>query len=286
MFLMRHGVSLELLTDGQRQAGLRLMRETLSAAGYETARGIMQLNETVREITGRDIEFGEWPYWVSIFGTPSESEPWGWQIDGHHLILNCFVLGDQVVLAPVFMGSEPTWATSGKYAGVRVFQQEDERGLALAQSLSASQKGGAILSQDLPDEVFAAAFRDNFDLGYQGIRMDGFSAGQKELATALIETYVRRLRPGHDQVWLDAVSRHLDETYFAWMGGTEDGDVFYYRVHSPVLLIEFSHLKGIALENDTHTRHHIHTVVRVPNGNDYGRDLLRQHHERHQHRSS
>jgi hypothetical protein len=27
------------------------------------------------------------------------------------------------------------------------------------------------------------------------------------------------------------------------------------------------------------TRHHIHTVVRIPNGNDYGRDLLRQHYE-------
>jgi len=28
------------------------------------------------------------------------------------------------------------------------------------------------------------------------------------------------------------------------------------------------------------TREHIHTVVRTPNGNDYGKDLLRQHPER------
>ena len=68
--------------------------------------------------------------------------------------------------------------------------------------------------------------------------------------------------------------------------GTGEDDVFYYRVHSPVLLIEFSHLKGIALESDVHSRHHIHTVVRVPNGNDYGRDLLREHHERHDHRTA
>ncbi|NRP74564.1 hypothetical protein ILFOPFJJ_05486 [Ensifer psoraleae] len=27
------------------------------------------------------------------------------------------------------------------------------------------------------------------------------------------------------------------------------------------------------------TRGHIHTVVRTPNGNDYGKDLLRQHHD-------
>jgi hypothetical protein len=28
---------------------------------------------------------------------------------------------------------------------------------------------------------------------------------------------------------------------------------------------------------------HIHTSVRTPNGNDYGKDLLRQHYERHPH---
>jgi hypothetical protein len=28
---------------------------------------------------------------------------------------------------------------------------------------------------------------------------------------------------------------------------------------------------------------HIHTIVRTPNGNDYGKDLLRQHYLRHLH---
>jgi len=30
-------------------------------------------------------------------------------------------------------------------------------------------------------------------------------------------------------------------------------------------------------------RTHIHTVVRTPNGNDYGKDLLRQHYARYRH---
>ena len=75
--------------------------------------------------------------------------------------------------------------------------------------------------------------------------------------------------------------RHLGETYFAWMGGYDDDSVFYYRVHSPVLLIEFDHQAGIALDNDEPSRNHIHTVVRTPNGNDYGKDLLRQHYEQY-----
>jgi hypothetical protein len=28
---------------------------------------------------------------------------------------------------------------------------------------------------------------------------------------------------------------------------------------------------------------HIHSVVRTPNGNDYGKDLLRQHYQQHPH---
>ena len=44
-----------------------------------------------------------------------------------------------------------------------------------------------------------------------------------------------------------------------------------------MILIEFDHQPGIALDNDEPSRNHIHTVVRTPNGNDYGKDLLRQH---------
>ena len=75
------------------------------------------------------------------------------------------------------------------------------------------------------------------------------------------------------------VKRHLPNTFFAWMGGVDHDSVFYYRVHSPVILIEFDHQRGIALGNERPSRNHIHTVVRTPNGNDYGKDLLRQHHE-------
>ena len=31
------------------------------------------------------------------------------------------------------------------------------------------------------------------------------------------------------------------------------------------------------------SRRHVHSVVRTPNGNDYGKDLLRQHYEKHRH---
>ena len=49
--------------------------------------------------------------------------------------------------------------------------------------------------------------------------------------------------------------------------------------------VEFDHQSGVVFDNDYPTRRHIHTVVRTPNGNDYGKDLLRQHYARYPHPS-
>jgi len=43
---------------------------------------------------------------TTAMGTPSASEPWGFQLDGHHAIVNYVVLGDQVVMTPFFAGSD------------------------------------------------------------------------------------------------------------------------------------------------------------------------------------
>ncbi|HYZ40184.1 MAG TPA: DUF3500 domain-containing protein, partial [Stellaceae bacterium] len=51
-WLMRHGVCLADLDGHQREAALALLRETMSAAGYQTARDVMRLNEHALEITG------------------------------------------------------------------------------------------------------------------------------------------------------------------------------------------------------------------------------------------
>lgn len=42
-------------------------------------------------------------------------------------------------------------------------------------------------------------------------------------------------------------------------------------------MCEFDHHSGVFLTNDEPAKCHIHTIVRTPNGNDYGKDLLRQH---------
>ena len=280
-FLMRHGLCLDYMTPVSRDAALRLMEASFSAAGFKEARDVMRLNYTIGEITNRlgpeYDEYGEWLYWISIFGEPSADRPWGWQIDGHHLNVSIFVLGDQMVFTPFFDGSEPVLAPWGKFEGTRVCEAQETQGLMLMQSLDDTQRSRAILKEGLPGEMYAGAFNDNHVMDYAGVSYSEMTSTQQGLLRQVIETYVMRARDGHNQVWMREIESQLQRTYFGWIGAIDDDAVFYYRIHSPVVLIEFDHQRGVALEADVPTRNHIHTIVRTPNGNDYGKDLLRQH---------
>ncbi|MFN3325435.1 MAG: DUF3500 domain-containing protein [Bryobacteraceae bacterium] len=275
----RQGISFKEMTEGQRELAFALFRAGLSAKGLKQTRDIMRLNHTIAELTQKFHEYGEGLYWITIMGTPSPKDPWGWQLDGHHLIVNYFVLGDQVVMTPTFMGSEPVRADSGKYAGTVVMQDEQNKGLAFVNALTEAQRGKAILRTSKPgNNILAQAFQDNLVLDYAGLRCSELDAKQKEQLLGLIGEYVGWMSEGHARVRMEEVRRHLDATYFAWIGETKEDSVFYYRIHSPVVLIEFDHQMPVALPGPrVPGKEHVHAIIRTPNGNDYGKDILKQH---------
>ena len=284
-FYVRQGVSFGELKAGQREAAVGLLRASLSAKGLQQSQDIMRLNTTLGELNGDNFaEFGEAYYYFTVMGEPSGDAPWGWQLDGHHLIINYFVLGDQVVMTPTFMGSEPTLAKGGRYRGTAVLQGEQSKGLAVINALDPTQRERAIIGSKGRANNLAEAFKDNLVLDFAGVRAGDMTESQKERLIDLITEYVGNMEDGHAAVRMDEVRRHLDQTYFAWIGGTQADSVFYYRVHSPVILIEFDHQGPINLpgsDRDMPVQSHVHSVVRTPNGNDYGKDLLRQHYEQH-----
>jgi hypothetical protein len=289
-FYVRQGVSFKEMGAPQREAAFALLRAGLSAKGLKLTRDIMRLNHTLAELNDDNFEeYGEWLYHLTVMGTPSASEPWGWQFEGHHAVINYFVLGDQVVMSPAFWGSEPVVAKAGKYAGVSILEDERGKGLALIQTLDAEQRAKAIVNASKTgNDNVGEAFKDNVVLDYAGVPASELTAPQRQQLTELIGLYVGNLRDDHARVQMSEVERHLDRTWFAWMGGTDASSVFYYRIHSPVILIEFDHqrpanLRHLAADPMKPSIEHIHTVVRTPNGNDYGKDLLRQHYERHPH---
>jgi hypothetical protein len=281
----RQGVAFSGMDERQRGLAYGLLQASLSAKGLKLSRDIMRLNETLAELTRKPDEYGEYLYWITVMGTPSATEPWGWQLDGHHLVINYFVMGDQVVMTPTFMGSEPVFAEGGKYQGTRILEEHRTRGLALIGALTAAQRAAAILeTTKIANRNQTELFRDNVVMPYAGVRANSLDARQRTLLLELISEYVGNMPDGHARVKMNEVRAHLDETHFAWMGGTDRDSAFYYRVHSPVILIELDHQTPVALPGERlPNRNHIHTVVRTPNGNDYGKDLLRQHLEQHRH---
>jgi Protein of unknown function (DUF3500) len=275
-----------------QEAAMAVVRTSLSAAGYEKTRNLMKLNAFLGELVGAPKLLGEWCYQLHVFGEPSATEPWGWQLSGHHLIITCFILGEQMTLTPTFMGAEPRHVDEGQYAGIVVFEDEEFLGLQFARNLSAEQKRKAVFSDTLiggqlppgrhqgnDGMSFGGRYKDNAVVPYEGVCGADLAPQQRQALLDLTSCYLSTLPAGPFAARMDDVERHLLETHFCWAGGMGEQSAFYYRIQSPVVMIEFDHHKGVVLNNPEPEKFHVHTIVRTPNGNDYGMDLLRLHYE-------
>ncbi len=297
LFYEREGIPLFDMDDHQKNLAFNILRESLSAKGVRKAKDIMAMEEYLKELTiqmGRNKEqvekrLGNDKYYFTFMGEPSDTQPWGWQIDGHHLAINFFVLGDQIVMTPTFMGSEPNFIKEGRNKGLRTFEEEEREGLNFYNSLDASQKRVATLWHEKKYNFSQAeGFRDNEIVPYSGIQARELSEPQRNSLLGLIEEYIGRMRPEHAKIKMKEIESHLEDTWFCWVGGSSEDAPFYYRIQSPVIMIEFDHHEPVSLRerdkpNSRPVKWHVHTVVRTPNGNDYGKDLLRQHLEEHHH---
>jgi Protein of unknown function (DUF3500) len=283
----RAGVCLEDMNTKQKDLTFAFLKESLSAKGLQKAKDIMTMEAYLATLVPDSKFLGGEKYWFTFFGTPSDTEPWGWQIEGHHLVINYFILGDQVVMTPTFMGSEPTLIDSGENKGLRTFETEEKKGLDFYLSLDSLQKKEARLwNKKDYDFNRSEAFRDNEIIAKTGIAATKLSKAQQAALLDLIAEYVNNIRDGQAKVKMTDVKLHLHETHFTWVQDDDIESPFYYRIHSPVILIEFDHQSPVFLYDKSKpypgpVKTHIHTVVRTPNGNDYGKDLLKEHLKKH-----
>jgi hypothetical protein len=292
IYFHRVGLRLEEVSTVVRDAILAVIRTSLSAPGFEKIRDVMRLNAFLGELVNAPRIFNEWSYNFSLFGTPSTVEPWGWSLFSHHLTLCCLVRGRQMVLSPLFLGAEPNFADAGPFAGTCLFQDEENIGLQLMQSLSPVLKLQAAVYQQMIDPAMpeerwhpmdqrhlSGAFHDNRIIPYEGARVAAFTPQQRQILLDLVKAFLIPMPARPLQARMEEIERHLQETHFCWIGSYDEESPFYYRIQSPVILIEFDHHSGVYLSNEEPEKFHVHTIVRTPNGNDYGMDLLRLHYE-------
>jgi len=283
------GLRLEFAAEPVRQAALNLVRASLSREGFELTHAMMLINEFLGEVVGLENILGRYSYNFAVYGDPDARAPWGWQLYGHHCAVNCLVIEGRMTISPVFHGAEPNEIDDGPHAGLRSFDDRVDAGTTLMTVLSQDQRAEAVIYDEIIDPEMpegrihpgderhlAGAFQDNRVIPYEGIQVGTLDAPAKKAVVDLVNTFLNILPEGPRRAKLREVEEHLNESYFCWIGGTEPGDVFYYRFQSPVLIVELDHHCGVFLDYDTPQRFHVHTLMRVPNGNDYGRAWVRQ----------
>ena len=283
-FLLSHkGVRLDEMTPSIRDAVMNILQTTLSPEGYDKAIKAMRINHFLGELVEAPRVMNEFSYNLVLFGRPSTSRPWGWSFYGHHLCLNIFLYKNQIVASPWFTGAEPNEIDAGPYAGTRILQVEEELGLRLMQSLAPEVQSKARVYVDMHDAAMppgrwnrddqrhlCGAYRDNREVPYEGVLVSEFTDAQKEMLYGILEQYLLYLPQKSRDMKLEQIRRFEGEMYFCWIGGFGDEDPFYYRVQSPVVLVEFDHHSGVFLNNEEPKKFHIHTLLRTPNGGDYG----------------
>jgi hypothetical protein len=288
------GLRLEFQPADVRAKALALMRASLSPEGYELAHDMMLINGFLGEVVGLETVLNEFSYNIALYGDPDLRAPWGWQLYGHHCAVNCLVVEGRMVLSPVFLGAEPNEIDAGPQARTESFTERIAAGLAVMAALPVEQRRAATVYAQMVDPAMppgrvhpgderhlAGAFQDNRVIPFEGVRVPEMPAEAQQRVLGVCEQFLSLLPEGPRAARLREVTEHLDDTWFSWIGGHAEGDVFYYRVQSPVLIAELDHHCGVFLDYDTPKPFHIHTVLRTPHGNDYGRAYVRQRQAAH-----
>ena len=302
----RHGLPLGELDRHQEVLAHRLIAESMSITAYAQVVQVMANEHVLREInlqvfghiaaTFRDAR----AYFLSFFGQPQPDATWGWRLVGHHLSINITVVdGDLVSATPFLLGAEP-----GRLGPFRILAEEEDAAFVLLDSLTPRQQQEAIIHPKPPadfatrtvarigdveypayhgvgrrdamitdeDRKALAYFRDH----PRGIRAGGLSPAQRGHFENLLVRFVHRARSGLVGFEMDriATAGGVGELHFAWAGGASIDQPHYFRIQGPVTLIEF--------DNAEDNANHVHSVWRDP-ANDFGVDLLMQHHLAHDH---
>ncbi|KAI1099140.1 hypothetical protein F4804DRAFT_93793 [Jackrogersella minutella] len=281
--LSNKGIRLDEITPSLRASVLSLLEATLSPEGYAKAVAAMRINHFLGELVNAPKVMNEHSYNFALFGSPSADRAWGFSFYGHHLCLSVFLYRTQVVVSPWFTGAEPNVIDAGPHEGTRILHEEERLGLQLMQSLGGAEKKKATVYEQMKDgkmpkgrwnhddqRHLCGAYRDNRVVPYEGVAVASLSPPQQDLVRQILLQYLLYLPARSRELKLQDCADRFAETHFCWIGGHADDDPFYYRIQSPVVLVEFDHHSGVFLANAEPAKFHIHTLLRTPNAGDYG----------------
>jgi hypothetical protein len=269
----RAGVSVHDLSQPQFEAGMNLLKTSLSVQGFKKATDVISLENVLREVENRgsdDTYRDPRKYYFTIFGTPSLGKPWGWRLEGHHLSLNFTSVNNQIQAStPSFFGSNPATIPSGKRKGEQVLKDESALGFSLVNTFSSEQLKLVMISETAFQDILSYNKRKAEGLDPKGILYTDMNEQQKKLFMSLLDVYVKNYELGFAETLMNKIKQAgIENLTFAWAGSLRAGKGHYYRIQGPMLLIEF--------DNTQNNANHIHSVVRDLT-NDFAEDILKEH---------
>ena len=285
---VRSGVVLRELSEPQKRLAMELLRSGTGDGGYQRIQ-MSIARETVLSAQQKAPEGQALRdpslFYITIFGTPSATTPWGWTFEGHHISTHFTVRGNQVSAAPMFLGSQPNDLPAARLEGTaaaaaakippalagRIMGPEEDKGRALVQSLDAKQRAIAVFDRTEKrdaDMLTGINTRRVTPLPSPGLAARQMNAQQKAMLVALVDEYLTRI-PAEV-----AAERHrrllegaaLENVTFQWAGSTEVGQAHAYIVQGPTFLIEYA-------QNRNNAVGHVHTLWRDFTG-DFGGEIL------------
>jgi hypothetical protein len=181
-------------------------------------------------------------------------------------------------VTPSFFGSNPMVVQTGVRAGQEALRYERLAGFRLLESLDSGQRDVAIISDAAPRDILSGGLGvQDPDAWRAAVNRDGLlaadmNAQQRALLIALLDQVIERYRPEIADAERAAID--ADDLSFAWMGPTEVGAPYYFRIVGDDFVYEFD----AAQDNGNHA----HSVWR-DKSDDFGAAALALHYADEQH---
>ena len=264
------GIRLGDLTKPQLESAVAFLSTVLSEKGYMMARNIMLADDLLirtKERAERRGGLGSANYWVAIFGTPSETEPWGVQWDGHHVAVNLTIVGEKMTLSPAFIGTQPHQFKVDKEEIIPM-EHEIAWALEFMSSLDEKQRAKAIIGTKR-GRMQAGAGQDGKMPEAKGLPCRELTDTQYAQLHKLVGLWVDDLPAKPAAARMKELERQLKKAHFAWYGPYTPGSDASYHLVGPDIIVEYTgqDLGGNPLD-------HIHSIYRNPK-NEYGAQWLK-----------
>ncbi|MSR56207.1 MAG: DUF3500 domain-containing protein [Planctomycetaceae bacterium] len=264
---VRKGLPLRDLEGPALKAAHELIASGLSKAGYDQTMSIMSLEEVLYLLEGGEREErrerrNPGKYYLSVFGTPTATGPWGWRLEGHHISLN-YTLDKGVVIGttPEFFGANPAFIDAGPERSIRVLGTEEDLARQILKLCTPEQLKVVHVDPKAPDDLRGGNAQGGPNTTQAettppvGLPAAKMSDDQKKLLAELLNEYLKNMPLDVSSQRRAAITAAgFEKIHFAWWGDVDRNKRHQYRVQGPTFIIEYN--------NTQNNANHVHSFWR------------------------